>query len=459
VNSATLITQFWAQQIGVFYQNNPIFGEGPNLMDNLARWFGINYIFFDQHTDPKFFREGGWELWDGSWGGGVLKFPQENSLVDLTTRPAVLVIGQDKVGAYNQVFRLGSYGIFPYKDALLVWGKGAIDGYELSELSKFDVLLLHGYTYKNRKKADRLLADYVKNGGKVFVDTGWQYTVPDWETKKDLKALETIPLKKLVWKDLGKTRDFVLEDKKIGGWVDVSKFAPLVYGDQSWSVSTSEKSDFKDWARVVLSAKGYPLIVAGEIGEGRVVWSGMNILPHIKPGEKISYEEIKLLEKLFSWLTEGKSEESFAVSYKREHPDKVEFSIGEDVPSGSFLLWKEAYHPDFYAKHILSSAGKLSIADLKTYRGGPGFVLIKTPELKAGDKIVYEYRKPFSEKAFFGLSLLTFLFLPVMVVEGMLLGKKSFFGQLVKLGEGKLNFLLFKLWKRPFAWWRREEEE
>jgi hypothetical protein len=458
VNSATLINQFWAQLTGVFYSNNSFYGEGPELVNNLARWFGVNYIFFNEHTDLKFFHKEGWELWDGNWKEGVLKFLEENSLVELTTRPSVLVIGQDEVGAYNQVFRLGMLGIFPYKEAILVWGRGEVDGYEAAELSQFDVLLLHGYTYKNRQKADKLLKNYAMSGGKVFIDTGWQYTVPDWETKSEEIALEVIPFKKLLWRDLGKTGDFVLENKKIGGWADVSQFTPLVWGDQPWSVSTAEKSDFKDWTKVVLSVEGYPLIVAGEVGEGRVIWSGMNIFPHVKQGEKTNNEELKLLANLFSWLVEGKTKESFPVTYKRENPDRVEFMVEKDLPNGGNLLWKEAYYPDFRARLLTVRGNQLGATNLKTYRAGPSFVLIKTPELKRGDRIVYEYRQPLSEKIFFGVSLLTLLFLLVMAAEGILLREKSFFGRFVKAGEGKLNFLLFRLWKKPFAWWRREEE-
>lgn len=455
--NSTLIRQFWAHLTGVFYSNSPFYGESADLMNNLAHWFGINYVFFNKRTDPKLFRETGWEVWDGNWKEGVLKFPEKNSLVDLSTKPTILVIGQKKVSAYIQVFRFATHGVFPYKDAFLVWGKETVDGYELSELSQFDVLLLHGYTYRNRKQADELLKNYVVGGGKVFIDTGWQYTVPDWETEEDQEALEIIPFNKLVWKDLGKTGDFILEDSEIGNEIDISQFSPLVWGDQSWSVSTSEKSDLKNWAKVVLSAEGYPLVIAGKLGKGRVIWSGMNIFPHAKRGGEFNYEEIEFLANLFSWLTEGKSGENFPVTYQREHPDKVEFTVGEDMSSDGSLLWKEAYYPDFRARLITSN--QLQAISLKTYRAGPSFVLIKVPKLKTGDKIVYEYQQPLVEKIFSAISFLTFLFLLIIIVEGAFLRKKSIFLRLVQTIEKKLHYLLFEIWRKPFGWLKEGEGE
>ena len=457
--ATTLIRQFWVQQMGAFYLNDLVYGEGSDLINNLARWFGINYIFFDQRTNPKFFREGNWELWDGSWEEGILKFPEENSLAELTTKPTVLVVGQNKVDAYGQVFRLGLLGVFPYKDVFLVWGKDRIDDYDLAELKKFKVLLLHGYTYQDRQKTDKLLVDYVRSGGRVFIDTGWQYTTPDWETKPNLTALEIIPFNKLVWKDLGRTREFVLEEGIIVEGVDTSQFAPLAYRDQSWYVSTAEKGDFKNWAKVILGVKGYPLVVAGELGEGRIIWSGMNLFPHAKQGEETYDEEIKFLAKLFDWLTEGNSKESFSVNYTRENPDKVEFAITENLPIDGFLLWKEAYHPDFRARVVSSADRNSSTVKLETYRGGPGFVLIKVPQLKKGDRVIYEYRQPFFEKASFGISLLTFLFLLAILVEGLWLRKKSFFWQFTGFIERKLYWFIFELWKKPFGWLRKAEEE
>ncbi len=455
--SSTLIKHFRAQLSGVFYSNSAFHGGGVDLVNNLAHWFGINYIFFSERTDPKLFQEAGWELFDGNWEKGVLKNPQENRLVDFSTKPSILVIGQDSVNAYIQVFRLGTNGLFPYEDAILVWGKEEVDDYKLSELKEFDALLLHGYNYSNKFKADELLENYVKDGGSVFIDTGWQYTSPDWETEEDAEALKIIPFDKLAWKDLGRTGDYVLEDVETGDEVDVSKFAPLVYGDKSWNVSTSEKVNLKEWAKVVLSAKGYPLIVKGEIGKGRVVWSGMNILPRIKQGETVNQEELKLMTNLFSWLNEGKGEEkSYSISYKREHPDKVEFTVNENVPREGHVYWKEAFHPDF--KATLLSNNNQQTTRLKTYRAGPRFVLIKVPRVKVGDVIVYEYNRPFSEKIFSLLSLLTLIFLPLLIVEGVIRKEKSLFLRLTKLLERKLYYLLFELWKKPFSWLGKEEE-
>ena len=451
---STLIKNHWAQLNGVFYSNSAFHGGDVDLMNNLAHWFGINYVFFSERTDSKLFQEAGWELFDGNWEKGVLKNPQENRLVDLSTKPSILVIGQDSVNAYLQVFRLGTNGLFPYEDAILVWGKSEIDNYELIDLKEFDALLLHGYNYSSKNRTDELLENYVKEGGRVFIDTGWQYTTPDWETEEDMEALQIIPFNRLAWKDLGRTGDFVLEDSEVQNEVDASQLTPLVYGDKSWNVSTSEKTNLKEWAKVVLSAEGYPLIVKGEIGKGRVIWSGMNILPRIKKGGTVNQQELKLMTNLFSWLNEGEDKKNYSVSYRRDHPDRVEFIIQENMPNGGGLYWKEAYHPDFRATLVTSHQ---SPATLPIYRAGPGFVLINIPKANVGDKIIYSYKKPLIERISSFASFLTAIILLTIVFEGVFLKEKSIFLRLTQSIERKLDYLLFKLWKKPFGWWEKEE--
>jgi len=471
VSGSSLFSRFYGRQSSAFFVQDPFYGQEPDFINNLARWFGINYIFSELGMNRDLFQKAGWEYLgvdlteEEVVDNRVLRFPEENSLAELSKKPTVLVIGQK--GAYDQVYQIGQYGALPYQEAFIVWGDGVIDHYSLEELQDFDVLVLHGYTYKSQAKADRLLSDYVGGGGKIFIETGWQYTAADWQTPENQKALEIIPLEKLSWKDLGKTSDFVLENSQFDPKVDVSKFSPLIYGDQAWGVSTGEKSDLKDWARVVLSAKGYPLVITGKLGKGRIVWSGAYLFTHAKQGESIYHEEIKLMNDLFAWLTEGISRESFPVVYQREHPDRLEFKVEKPVPNGGFLLWKEAYHPDFKATLVsnlksprprLGEAGGGQISNLDVYRAGPGMTLIKVPELRVGERIVYEYRQPLSEKVSLAISFLILLCLPVLVLEGTFLRERNLFRRSAQFLERKLGFFFFDFWKKPFDWWKKEDE-
>lgn len=458
---SSLIRRFWGQEISAFYLEDPFYGKDPDLVANWTRWFGLNYLFFETSTDTRFLREAGWEPWvssytdEGVLTGGALKFSEENPLADLSEKPAVLVIGQNNVDAYGQVFRLASYGALPYEDAFIIWGKGTLDRYSVEELKNFDALALHGYAYSNPQKVSKTLADYVRQGGKVFIDTGWQYTVPDWESDD---PLDIIPLKKLSWKNLGKASDYSLEDFEIGGTLDLSQFGPLDYQGEPWSVSTSEKSDLRTGAQVILSVNDYPLVAAYKLGEGRVVWSGMNLFAHAKQKEALYREEVTLLKNLFAWLNEDSLVENFSVTYQRDHPDKVEFTVEEDVPNGGFLLWKEAYHPDFKASLVTSNESP--VTNLPIYRAGPGWALIKVPELKEGEKIVYEYKTPLVEKASSALSFLTLFFLiPLYLAEGILLREKSLALRLFTKLEEKLHFIFFELPRKPLDWWGKKDED
>jgi len=459
LTTASLILRFQGWQQIVYYLNDPQYDD-PELINNLASWFGINYVFVVPNvysTDEEpIFKRAGWEVFQGNWEHGVLRFPQKNLLSDLSRKMSVLAIGQKKVGAYDQVLTVSSLGVLPYQKAFIIWGKEAIDDYNLEELNKFDLLFLHGYTYKNRQKTNQLLKQYVDQGGRIFIDTGWQYSVPDWKSED---TLEIIPLKKLNWLDLGKAEDYQLEEASFGKDVNLLAFAPLVYEDQPWGVSSADKSTLKSWAKPVLSIKNYPLIAVGQLGKGKVVWSGMNLLPHVKQKEKIYKDEIKLLANLFSWLTEELPDQgkNYPVDYQRDYPDKVEFSIKEAVPSGSFLLWKEGYFPDFKAN--LVTGGQRQKSNLDIYRAGPGWSLIRVPQLSAGDRIIYEYRKPWVETAAMLISGFTILCLLGLILESLFLKERSLALAFIRRLDKKFSGTFSKLSKRTQGWWEKEDEE
>jgi hypothetical protein len=419
IPSASLLLRFQGWQQMVYYLNAPQFSN-PNLINELARWFGINYVFLSGQTKSSLFEKSGWEYFAPKGvnlaGNTIFAFPEQNPLVELSNKTTILAIGKNKLQVYDQVFDVGAFGALPYKDMYLIRGKEAIDDYNLEELKHFDVVLLHGYTYKNKGRANLLLKQYVEEGGGVFIDTGWQYMVPDWQSKDNGdNLLDIIPFNTLSWRSLGKTSNFSFDDNQFSSNVDLKKFNPLIYGDQSWSVSTSEKNNLKTWAKVILSAEGYPLIATGDLGKGKIIWSGMNIFAHAYSGKRVYQEEIQMLHNLFAEFNEKKEIKNYAISFIRNNPDVVEFKLEEDITNGGYLLWKEAYYPDFKTRLVNKNSGQET--SLSVYPAGPGFTLIRVPHASSGDMIIRSYQKPFLVLISPGISVVGVIFLILFILD------------------------------------------
>ena len=244
------------------------------------------------------------------------------------------------------------------------------------------------------------------------MDTGWQYTTDDWQLES---TPEFYPTPKLSWQDLGKASNYQLKGNLIDiEGVDTGRFKPLIWEDKSWGVSTDER--LRSWARPILSVKGVPLIAGGEYGEGRVIWSGMNILNHIESFDWDN-EEVKLMSRVVDWLLKGERVDKleFDQDYlaKRISPDEVEFEFKQGIGNGYGLYFKEAWHPYWRAKLVSGSKEE----KLKIYKAGPDFKYVFLPEVKAGDKLIFWVTRPWWYGGLKILALLSLLGLGVYLVR------------------------------------------
>jgi hypothetical protein len=449
-NQFSLQHGYWGRMQEVLYTDEQ---GSPTSLNEFAGWLGIKYVFLHPEMDPmEKYREAGWEKVPNQEEREVWQFPEAQELATLSQRPTVLVIGSSKRAAYNETFRVASEGAISYKDVFLVEGEENIDSYNLEQLKQFDLLFLHGYSYKNKKNAWRLLEAYVKEGGSLFIDTGWQFVSKDWgdkgkENKKyEIDLPEPAPVAKTIWDNVGTDwHNTSFEDEF--SEIDISEFGPPKWQEDPWGMSLAKKEDQRDGSKIIFGINDNILVASREYGEGRVVWSGLNLISHIGTYD-YEAEEIELLQNLVSWLLNDGTKGEFSVSVEREHPDKVEFLFEDQIDSSS-LFWRDVYHPDWQATLVNGGDKK----ELKIYRAGPGFMLMVLPEIKADSRIILEYKSNRLVILARVISVATFILLLGLLLEGFLLGGR-FSRRFAGLFQGKLSEKV----KQVKMQWVEEEE-
>lgn len=383
----------WAYQVNVFFNQDPPPAEygTPTALNEAAQWFGIEYVYLRPEFDPAdMYAEAGWERIMEQPGLQLWRYPGDPDYAALSTRPLVLVISQEDIRGFEQVFRSANRGAITEAEAWLVQGEDLVDNYSVEELQQFDAVILHGYTYKDSVVAWATLEEYVRAGGALYVDTGWQWTVPEWEF---LFAPQVLPVPSLKWTYAGEAAELNLPSPEISGALDPSGFGPLTWEGGPWAFSSSPQADLREWGRLVLSAGGKPLVVAGQYGDGKVIWSGMNLIAHAN--DKSSDEEFRLIHNLMRWLLPERVSNDLPVQVARQDPDLVRFSIEPNAESDMALLWRESFYPAWHAQ-ARDEQGR--ITKLSVLRAGPGFMLMPLDGLQGETVVTLEWKTPLPER-------------------------------------------------------------
>lgn len=399
---SSIIHSMWGYQQGLFYGQEAAFATE---IDELAKWFGIRYVLLHRSQDDlENFTQARWAtVYPSSQDNGeimeVRRFIGAPPMGSLLRVPSILVIGGYQNAIYEQVFQALSKAGTGYEEALLVEGLHEIDAYRLDQLQEFDAVLLHGYGYKDRERAWRLLSEYVGEGGALFADTGWQYWTPDWETAD---APNVLPVQALAWARYDSLQGFQIQAPDIAPGISTADFSPLVWEGQAWGVSSPD-GGLREWGKPVLAVGDTPIIVAGKYGQGKVVWSGMNLIGHASTYDNAS--ERALLAALLRWLAPVQAPgELTPPVVQRDHPDHIRFMIENELPEGGYLLWREAYSPAWKAR-VESGADS---AKVPIFRAGPGLLLLRLPPLiKPGGVISMDYSLGWRGSVGVGITILT----------------------------------------------------
>lgn len=404
-----LLGPYWAHEQQVLFSENDGRIETKN---EVAKWFGTRFLLMNNGADSTHLYKASNDWVVIQEGPGNMIVEQKNSpkLWTLTQgKPTILVVSSKKLRAFEPLFRASNKGALPYDNFWLINGKETMDDYSLSELKQFEVIMLFGHKYKNRSKAYRLLRDYLKAGGSLFISAGWQYNDADWEIER---APDFFPAGKSEWVANFTEQSMYEFNQDFAQDLDLSNFGPLIWNKTGWGVSLF--SDLEPWAKAVLQVDGKPLIVAGEYEKGRVVLSGLNLIGHMHSFDYNS-SETQLMNRIFTWLREPQvTDLSNIVSAKRDNPDKIEFSFSESRKDLDFYF-RESFFPTWKAN--LKSPSKKNIP-LTIYKAGPGYKFMHLASVEPGSILTLEFKPGLRYTIWIALTLLIYLTFIFYVVKG-----------------------------------------
>jgi len=377
----------------------------------LLDWWAVKWILVNSETSdptkflsrPEFYRS----VANVSVPpiGSLYEFEYNMALPILhaTNSPTALVISR---GQYRLVLNSLAYSGLSDSGVIPVRGGEYVDDYSIEDLRWFDVILLYGYSYHDRAKAWDLLRQYVELGGGLIIDTGFS---PD--SNSPLVPLPS-PVEKTMWTNFGTRWEFAWVKSPVTEDIDFKAFAPAVSEGAPWGVSSSDNASVRDWARPVLWIAGQPLLAVGQLGRGRVLWSGINLPWHI--GVYKNPEEAKLLARAVAWASGHPQPVPKNTNYQalRENPERATVILQAEARG---VLFKEFYYPDWKASIETTSGGRQAAPIL---RAGPDFMYVGVPGgTKYPAKVIFEFDKGVD---YLGLSLsaVTLMFLAAYAAVG-----------------------------------------
>jgi len=299
------------------------------------------------------------------------------------TRTA-LVIGGDT--AYSLVLRAIALSDFDSRSLIPIRGGEYLDDHSIAELSRFDEVILYQYRVHDPVRALALLDRYVERGGSAFVEASGS------DLEQARPAAPPIPGAAIMRTGIGPAWDLERGSSPIAAGLDLTGFSPATYAGGPWGISYIPESSIASWAAPVLLTHGYPVLVAGTLGRGRVVWSGMN-LPYHASSTRNAVES-QLLAQALAWAAPAGGAPA---EYKASFVNPQERSIRLEGPAKG-VLFKESWVANWRAA--------VDGHDVEIYRAGPDFMYIPLHGLSQRTLVTLSFTRTALEWTGDGVSLL-----------------------------------------------------
>jgi hypothetical protein len=274
-----------------------------------------------------------------------------------TNAPTVLVIGQPE--NYQIVFRDLSYSGFDTAHAIPVQGGPYVDDYSAQDLAQFDEVLIYGGRAHDNVRALDVLNGYVRSGGGLILESSGSPLVGGSGIN------EPAPITGVNIHELNGDWGFKAASSTITDGIDFSSFDAAHYRGGPWKVSAA--SGVRNWAQTVLWSGADSVVVAGQLGLGRVVWSGLNLPFHIDSNRNA--EESRFLTTAMAWASRSNNDVVATSSAHRDGPQQTTISVDSNARG---VLFKETWF-DRWSAYV--NGRKVDVLP-----AGPGFMYVVLPK-------------------------------------------------------------------------------
>jgi hypothetical protein len=251
-------------------------------------------------------------------------------IVTPTNASRVLIV-TDK-GGYDTFIRALSLANLNGQLLIPLRGPESIEALTPNDLQGVKALILYQFQGQNLK----LIEDYVRKGGNVYVDIGaLEAQNPSIPKILGVKELELFD-RETDWQ-------LTQMDSPLLEGIKINDFSPLKYGNDPWKIIAPPQSAYlEDWLNPVLLQRNRPILSSGKLGEGNFIFSGINLPFHIT--SYTNSEEVGLFTNIISSITQ-KPGPIGEFSLNRKKPS--DYSLSYASASGIFI--KENYDSGWQA--------------------------------------------------------------------------------------------------------------
>ncbi len=431
-----------SRELAAWMEQSLLEDPGVQAKSELSAALGVDAVVLAaaQSARAEDYRQMGWQ--EVSTDPIAFSNPQPSGLAAQWDRgAAVLVIGgtQASVPAlYNFVFERATSGLLPFASAWLVRGTSPyIDDYTPAELSRFAGVIVLGYQYHDQSTAWSYLDQFARGGGHLFVETGWQYVDPDWDIGAAPSAL---PVPSLHWGALDPSARVTVDGTRD------SQFGQLTYAGGGWGASSASAA--RQDATELVKVGDRVVVARWQLGKGRVLWSGMNLLAH--DASNGTADENQFVASQLAWLFPSATSQ---VSIQPSWNGDSQASLNLQESAGpTLVLFKESLFPGWSARLVTPSGSR----DVPLVGSEMDFMLAMLDSVPAGSTLVFSYGPTTLEQVSWGISVLWVIALLVWLVRP---GLYAGWGRVLRAGAGAMRSrMVGSLSERAGRWGAAEEE-